>query len=223
MCRCSALPLSQHFNCQLPRTAASCSARLRRSWSRCPAISQSYPQTWRRCQNQSMKTVLFLDIDGICHPEGASRISALGKVEGEGLFRWAPQLMALLNELPHVQVVVHSSWRQLFETDDEVRALMPGELAARVVACTPREVLGRHESILAYIERESVEGYVIVDDDGRWFPRELPQLVLCSPKTGLSSKAKVQALRVALLAVEAAAIEFDPPKAVIVGKPVDLS
>jgi hypothetical protein len=169
------------------------------------------------------RTVLFLDLDGCCHPEGASRISPLGKLEGDRLFRWAPQLMQLLDELPHVQVVVHSSWRQFFETDDEVRAQMPAQLAARVVACTPREVLGRYESVLAYVGREGVERYVIVDDDGRWFPRGLPQLVLCSPRTGLSRRAKIQALREALLSDQASDVEFDPPKAFIVGKPVDLS
>lgn len=114
------------------------------------------------------------------------------------MFRWAPQLMLLLDELPHVQVVVHSSWRHLFETDDEVRSFMPPALAARVVACTPREIGGRLESIVAYVEREGVEQWAIVDDDPRWFPKGLPGLVLCSPKTGLSRKTKIQALREAL-------------------------
>ena len=168
------------------------------------------------------KTVLFLDIDGVCHPLDASRISSLGKLEGDGLFRWAPHLMKLLDELPHVQVVVHSSWRQLFETDDEVRALMPPALGARVAACTPREALGRLESILAYVDREGVEQFAIVDDDDGLFPEGLPELVLCSPTKGLSERAVIQALR-ELLMVDVSDISFDPPRAVIGAKPVDLS
>jgi hypothetical protein len=152
----------------------------------------------RRDEMRHAKTVLFLDIDGPLHPQGASRISPSGKFEGDGLFRWAPALVSLLEELPHVTVVVHSSWRQLFATDDEVRALMPSELAARVVCCTPREVLGRHESIEEYVRSEGVERYAILDDDAEWFPEGLETLVVCSPDAGLSDPAVVQALRAAL-------------------------
>lgn len=144
------------------------------------------------------RPVLFIDIDGVAHPQGASWVTPLGKLDGDRLFRWAPQLVQLLKELPNVDVVVHSSWRLLFETDDEVRAFMPSALAARVVACTPRDVVDRHESILEYVKREGVARYAIVDDEPKWFPMGLPGLIVCSPKTGLSRRAKVSAVREAL-------------------------
>lgn len=122
----------------------------------------------------------------------------MGKLEGDRLFRWAPHLLRLLEALPQVDVVVHSSWRQLFETDDEIRAFMPPELGARVVACTPRDVLGRYESILEYVKRAGVARYAIVDDEPKAFPKNLPGLIVCSPKTGLSRRAKISALREAL-------------------------
>ena len=69
--------------------------------------------------------VLFIDIDNVAHPQGASSVTPQGKLEGERLLRWAPALVQILEELPYVDVVVHPSWRQLFETDEEMQPANP--------------------------------------------------------------------------------------------------
>jgi hypothetical protein len=145
-----------------------------------------------------MKTVLFLDIDGPLHPAGACGPMPDGTVFGEDLFRWIAPLMQMLNEMPDVEVVLHSSWRHAYGGSFE-RLLhdLPAALAARVVGVTPVEVLGRQESIEAYVRRHGIERYVAIDDAVYHFDEGLPWLVLCD-QDGLSSESTVEALREAL-------------------------
>lgn len=159
-----------------------------------PGVRERIFQAFRRAE----KPVIFLDLDGCCHPVGTARLSPLGDIEGEGLFRWAPTLMALLDELPDVDVVLHSSWRNLFETDDELRAVLPPGLALRVVACTPREVASRYESIQAYIARHRVQRFVIVDDEAAAFPEGVENLVVVQA-AGLDDPGTIDAIRRAFL------------------------
>lgn len=132
------------------------------------------------------KPTLFLDIDGVLHPTNAPYLTKDGKVKGEHLFRWLPKLQEALAQFPDVQVVLHSTWRYCWDTDEEVRKNLPPELDAIIVATTGREVMGRYESILTYIQAHNIEKYVIVDDDGSAFPYGLKELVHCMPSQGLS-------------------------------------
>jgi hypothetical protein len=121
-----------------------------------------------------------------------------GTVFGEDLFRWIAPLMQLLDEMPNVEVVLHSSWRHAYGGSFE-RLLqdLPAALAARVVGVTPVEVLDRQESIEAYVRRHRIERYVAIDDALHLFDEGLPWLVLCD-QDGLSNQSTVEALRQAL-------------------------
>lgn len=103
----------------------------------------------------------------------------------------------MLDELPEVVVVLHSSWRNLFETDDELRTVLPPGLASRVVACTPREVASRYASIQAYVARYGVQRYVIVDDEVAAFPEGVENLVVV-PAAGLDDPDTIDSIRRAL-------------------------
>lgn len=121
-----------------------------------------------------------------------------GTVFGEDLFRWVEPLLQLLDEMPHVEVVLHSSWRHSYRGDlKRLFQDLPPALAARVVGVTPLKVYGRQESIEAYVRRHRVQRYVAIDDAAGYFDEGLPWLVLCGPD-GLSNAATVQALRDAL-------------------------
>lgn len=123
-----------------------------------------------------------------------------GTVFGEGLFRWIGPLLALLDEMPHVEVVLHSSWRHSYKGDlQRLLQDLPPALAARVVGVTPLKILARQESIEAYVRRHRVERFVAIDDARHYFDEGLAWLVLCGPD-GLSNPATVQRLRDALLA-----------------------
>lgn len=144
------------------------------------------------------RTVLFLDIDGVCHPADACGPMPDGSVFGEDLFRWVAPLLRLLEEMPHVEVVLHSSWRHSYRGDFK-RLLkdLPPALAARVVGVTPVKVLDRQESIEAYVRRYRVERFVAIDDAAYYFKEGLPWLVQ-SGADGLSNPETIQALRDAL-------------------------
>lgn len=132
------------------------------------------------------KPTLFLDIDGVLHPLSTANLDNNNHVYGEKLFRWLPKLKEALEPHPEVQVVLHSTWRYIWETDEELRSQIPDELSAMIVATTGREIIDRHGSIVDYCEKHNITKFVIVDDDGNAFPYGLPNMVYCMSTQGLS-------------------------------------
>lgn len=146
--------------------------------------------------------VLFVDIDGVLAPQGASRIDDGGQLTGEGLFRWWPQLRQVLDEHLEVAVVIHSSWARLFGPLPYLKRLLPADLAARVVDMTSMDEHRRAQAVQDWVDAHAGElrAYVVVDDCDD-FPGHVT-LVHCDPQRGLSDPAKVQELRAALAAAE---------------------
>ncbi len=77
--------------------------------------------------------ILFLDIDGVLHPlpdpgqSGAEQFTRLDLLE------------EVLRQLPHVDVVISSSWRELHPLDD-IRTYFSPDVQARIVDVTPMRV-----------------------------------------------------------------------------------
>lgn len=146
--------------------------------------------------------VLFVDIDGVMAPLGSSRIDDRGQLAGEGLFQWWPQLQAVLDEFPHVRVVLHSSWVRLWGPLPYLKPLLPPGLAARVVDTTSMDEHRRAQAVQEWVDANLGElGAYVVLDDRDDFPSHVA-LVHCDPQRGLSDPAKVQQLRAALVAAE---------------------
>jgi hypothetical protein len=148
------------------------------------------------------RTVLFLDIDGVLHPNGIARTYVRRNLQGElvghrilgdGLWQWSEPLVRILREFPQVQVVLHSTWRHEISLAD-IKAHMPSELAGRIVALTPTDAFERLDSIRLYCAKNAVERYVIVDDAAGQFPKGLPELVLCG-ENGLGDPSTVALVR----------------------------
>src|SRR3954470_12906214 len=98
------------------------------------------------------QTVLFLDIEGVCHPADASSALPSRCVAGEDLFRWVGPLIRLLEEMPDVDVVLHSSWRHVYLDLPSLLVDLPPALAARVVALAPVEIANRQSAIEEYVK-----------------------------------------------------------------------
>lgn len=144
------------------------------------------------------RTILFLDIDGVCHLADACGPAPDGTVFGEDLFRWVKPLLQLLDEMPNVEVVLHSSWRHAYRGDfRRLLGDLPPALAVRVVGVTPLGVSDRQASIEAYVRRYRIERYVAIDDALYYFDEGLPWFVPSGPD-GLSNPKTVRALREAL-------------------------
>lgn len=124
-----------------------------------------------------MKPVVFLDIDGVLHPEDAAEIAVEGdewRVSGESLFRWTPLLADLVAD-HEVDIVIHSTWRYSYRLH-ELQAFFPDSLRSKIVGVTRGS--GRYESILDYVERHGIEIFIVLDDAVSEFPADFSNLVV---------------------------------------------
>ncbi|MDI4635208.1 hypothetical protein J7U46_19250 [Pelomonas sp. V22] len=132
--------------------------------------------------------IVFLDIDGVLHPVGASV---------DQLLEHAQTLAAWLREQPAIQLVVSSSWRETHSIEDlkEMLFHFEPELKTRVIGVTPlmSRVLGidfeRSGECQAWLvdNGHDYTAWAALDDDKTLFdPKHVQDnLVLCEPATGL--------------------------------------
>lgn len=131
--------------------------------------------------NPTLAPLLFLDFDGVLHPNGAT---------APACFSRAAALTRVLDAAPEAHVVVSSSWR-FHHTGQELLAAMPSALAARVVACTGPALPGRHQrhrEIVVFIERHArCHPWRALDDATCEFPTACPELIACNGGIGLEA------------------------------------
>jgi len=136
-------------------------------------------------------SVLFLDIDGVLRRRGAP------------LYRLEAPLRdafeALVRDLPEVQTVISSTWREGFSLA-EIREHFSPDVAERIVGTTPiasvREGHSRHREVLAYLKRRGLERetWVAIEDDPEHFPASAP-VVLVDPDMGFDAGTAAATLR----------------------------
>lgn len=135
-----------------------------------------------------MKHAIFLDFDGVMHPVGScvwnADEQAMNAVEP---FRWWPALEAVLASSPvPIGVVVHSTWRLMWETDEEILQWLPPTMRSYVVGTTDRNHIGREKSIMAYVNDHGVANSIILDDEPKAFAAGLSNLIVCNDQLGVS-------------------------------------
>ena len=127
--------------------------------------------------------VLFVDFDGCLHPLSTGVASGESSLSTPH-FGWLPALTELLHGHEDVAIVIHSTWRYMYDVE-ELRELL-GSLGSRVVGVTPRGP--RFDSILWWVYLSRCKNYRIIDDDAGEFPDPPPpELILCCPLTGVSA------------------------------------
>lgn len=159
-----------------------------------------------------MTAILFLDFDGVLHPEPC---------HDAPLFSQMALLERALAELPHWRVVVSSSWRH-GRTLDDLRALFPLTLQPRVIGLTPlfKDIADdvpqalkrfpREAECLRWLRDHAAPGTPwLALDDCPWMFRPLcPNLVETDCRTGLQPN-EAQALLVR--ARQLAGVDFHLP------------
>jgi hypothetical protein len=136
-----------------------------------------------------MTTMLFLDFDGVTHPEpcrSEEEFCTLHMIEG------------VLREFPAVEVVISSSWREHYDLD-ALRAMFSFDMGARVVDVTPvmrnptdqwlPGVSPGHErecEIQAWMKANRPWGtpWLAIDDRPQWFTPECRNLLVTERKRG---------------------------------------
>ncbi len=148
--------------------------------------------------------LLFLDFDGVLHPDSAYLVRGRPTLRGEGkLFMWAPLLVDVLADFPEVQIVLSTSWaRQL--SFSRARHWLPPALRPRVIGATWHTRMSlrheegrgvatwwdgatRYEQIKRYASRTGRSDWVAIDDQPEgWAADDLEKLVHTNGETGLS-------------------------------------
>lgn len=144
--------------------------------------------------------ILFLDLDGVLHPDPA---------RPDQLFQHAPRLGAMLAEFPKVSVVLSTSWRLEHPLHVLIEPL-DRRLGARVIGTTPRLAdckpppalvpYRRHAECVQWLHDHGLthSGWVALDDRTSWFAPYCEQLIACDGARGLDDEAAGR-LRFALL------------------------
>lgn len=158
--------------------------------------------------------ILFLDFDGVLHPDSVFVTRKGPKLQGEGqLFMWMPILEAELSPFPDVELVLSTSWvRHMGFTRAKKRLSV--ELQSRVVGATWHSSMAnawadqvwwdqtsRYGQIMRYVGRAGVAQWLALDDDvDGWAASNRHRLIRSDGCKGLSDEVTAQDLRAKLQA-----------------------
>lgn len=145
------------------------------------------------------KTILYLDYDGVLHPEPVYRHPKGGMYfgvehRGHSLFEYAEVLVDALAPYPHVAIVLSTSWVRVLSYS-QAKAYLPEALRSRVIGATFHSAMNKFEfdamtrgaQVLADATRRSVTSWVALDDDDEgWGAAASPHLVLSERTSGLT-------------------------------------
>jgi hypothetical protein len=124
--------------------------------------------------------LIFLDFDGVLHAVHC---------DPKDYFCRLPILEDALVRA-NAQIVVSSSWRFHFSTD-EILQLFPFSLRRLIVGFTGEAHVGsyaRYNEIKTYAELNGEADWLVIDDSRFEFPPHFDRLILCDGKVGISEK-----------------------------------
>ncbi len=151
--------------------------------------------------------ILFLDYDGVLHPNEVYRYHSRGIVlecEGHDLFEYARLLDEILAPHPQVTIVLSTSWVPELGFD-RARNYLPEGLHQRVRGATWHSALydkatwfglTRYDQIAAYVRRHALTNWIAVDDDDHgWADNQRHHLVHTDELEGLSKMRSQELLK----------------------------
>jgi hypothetical protein len=155
--------------------------------------------------NEGVSMILFLDFDGVLHPETIS-FGAPGMVRREDHFSRVPLFEEVMREFEDIDIVISSAWREV-NSLDTLRGFFSEDIASRIIDTTP--VLSaysdarREKEILLWMNlagRQS-EPIIAVDDWPTLFSPDCRFLFRVDPERALD-RATADALRQRLNALK---------------------
>ena len=156
-----------------------------------------------RAPDRQDSVILFLDFDGVLHPDPC--------YERQRLFEQAPRLSGALAPFPEVRVVLSTTWRNLVEPE-ELLGYLPDGLRDRVVGATPNFGTFDARSALVPYRRQAeceqwllanghpADAWIAIDDRPSWFVPYCEQLIDCHPAIGFDAPAAGRLTRALLRA-----------------------
>lgn len=159
--------------------------------------------------------ILFLDFDGVLHPESVYLTGSGPKLGGDGeLFMWAPILEQALMPYPQVRLVLSTSWVRHLGFSRAKKRLSPA-LQCRVVGSTWHSSMlkawvdqvwwdqsSRHGQIIRYVARSGAQSWLALDDDDLGWPvTDSHRLIRVDGSTGISDERVIDDLKLKLKAM----------------------
>lgn len=163
--------------------------------------------------------ILFLDYDGVMHPDATYLIKGRPVLHAEGsLFMWASSLVEALRPYPQVRIILSTSWVRTLGYS-RARKALPDPLRDRAIGATWHSAMGRshfsgsrlggtwwdeatrYEQIACYVERAHLKNWVAIDDHGECWPeKHADNLILTDSAQGISSPLALALLHARLAA-----------------------
>jgi hypothetical protein len=158
--------------------------------------------------------VLYLDFDGVLHPEDVHMRTGRGPFiaspDGHELFEHAGLLAEVLRPYPDVKIVLSTSWVRVYKSVRRIARKLPLELRARVIGATYHASMDaelfrqapRGMQIWSDVLRRKPDDWIAVDDDYLHWPtwcRE--KLVRTNEILGISAPIVLAELRAKLAAM----------------------
>jgi hypothetical protein len=151
--------------------------------------------------------VLYLDYDGVLHPEGVyaqrGRGPYIAYPEGHTLFEHAPLLEAVLEPYPAVRIVLSTSWVRAYKSLRRVAKRLTPQLQARVIGATYHTQIdptlfaqaARGMQIWSDVLRRRPADWLAIDDDYFGWPAWCKdKLVVTDAILGISAPAVLEEL-----------------------------
>ncbi len=140
--------------------------------------------------------LLFLDFDGVLHPQYDGVPTPVGEV-----FCHLSRFEEIMRDFPSVEIVISSTWRNQF-TLEELRSRFSPDIAARIIGMTPQAEHAdgnylptrREAEILDWLTTAGrTDAAWIALDDAAWqFDKHRERLVTCTWYVGLNDAVELQ-------------------------------
>jgi hypothetical protein len=156
--------------------------------------------------------ILFLDYDGVLHPDPCT--------EGSRLFENAARLADTLERFAGLGIVLSTSWRTKC-TESELLDPLPPGLRQLILGCTPRssdfspplELIPyrRHAECVQWLKDHGMAGspWWALDDRADWFAPYCENLIACDPRVGFDNRAAARLASLLTLARQRNGAEVD--------------
>jgi hypothetical protein len=184
---------------ELPRIAGAIRGEGRLTKSRCVPKSEQWAAN-RPPSPERTPVILFLDFDGVLHPDPC--------YDASRLFENAPRLAHALRDFPRVTLVLSTSWRQA-RPYEQLLGLLPAPLRQRVIGITPNFAdftpsaglvpYRRQAECVRWMQQNQMQddAWLALDDRPNWFSPYCENLIACDPQTGFDATERAR-LRSAL-------------------------
>lgn len=149
-----------------------------------------------------MKKVIFLDVDGVLNSDetGFGGFFGIEKVLVKDDVKWGDVLVDRIRTIVKetgANIVISSTWRRHFDIPKfgEMFGLYDWP-DVPIIDMTPKLHQGRGVEVNAWLQKNPVDRYVIIDDVDQFLPDQKEFFIQTSIMTGITQEDTIQAIKI---------------------------